>query len=207
MDTIDNIEIKPITLPNPHFVFASEKLFNAPIGNNFVNEFKDGHFIALMDYHDRSTMSPQELKAKTKEYFYKLSIHWQVNYHTRVFIGLGQDSLYLFNLYTDHGIVFDAAVLINFDFSVLRNNEIITKGIKDHTKIYNFYNNNKKYTDNDLAHVNQYIPTRLSPALSKRFALETNGVLVNEVYQMLYMQPNSPSQYRMIDHKLSVVGN
>lgn len=207
MNRKDMPEFKPLTVPNPHFIFASEKLFNAPIGNNFVNEFKDGHFITLMDYHDRSIMSSAELKAKTKEYFYKLSIHWQTNYYSRAFIGLGEDSLYLFNLYTDHGIVFDTAVLINFDFNVLKNNEIITKGIKDHTKIYNFYSNNKKYTDVDLAHVNQYIPTKLPPALSKRFALETNGVLVNGSYEMLFMQPNSPTQYRMIQDKLISVGN
>lgn len=207
MNTNDMTPFKPVTMFNPHFIFASEKLFNTPIGNNFVNEFKDGHIITLMDHHDRSAMTPEQLKAKTREYFYKLSIHWQTNYHSRAFIGLGEDSLYLFNLYTDHGIVFDAAVLINFDFSVLRNNEIITKGIKDHTRIYNFYSNDKKYTDSDIAHVNQYIPTKLPPALNKRFALETNGVLVNGVYEMLYMQQNSPSQYRMIQDKLISVGN
>lgn len=207
MNNSDNVEMKPITLPNPHFIFASEKLFNAPIGNNFVNEFKDGHFITLMDYHKRSTMTPEQLKAKTKEYYSQLSIHWEVNYYSRAFIGLGEDSLYLFNLYTDHGLVFDTAILINFDFNVLKNNEIISKGIKDHTKIYNFYSNNKKYTDSDIAHVNQYIPTKLSPALNKRFALETNGVLVNGAYEMLFMHQNSPTQYRMIQHKLISVGN
>lgn len=207
MNTNDMTQFKPITMFNPHFVCASEKLFNAPIGNNFVNEFKDGHIITLMDHHDRSTMTPEEIKTKTREYYYKLSIHWETKYHSRAFIGLGQDSLYMFDLYSDYGIIFDAAVLINFDFSAIKNENVITKGIKDHTKIYNFYSNDKKFTDSNIAHVNQYIPTKLSPALNKRFALETNGVLVNGSYEMLYMQPNSPTQYRMIQDKLISVKN
>ena len=58
--------------------------------------------------------------------------HWDINYKSRVFIGLEQDCSYLFDLYTNHGIVFDAAVLINFDLNSVNTQ----KDIKDHTKIY-----------------------------------------------------------------------
>ncbi len=205
MNIKDTQEFKPMTIPNPHFLLASEKLFNPPIGNNFCNEFKDGHFISLMDHKDISKMSIKEIVAKTKDYAFRLNQLFEVSFYSKAFIGLGQDSLYLYKLYMDYNITFDTAVLINFDFSVLEKHQSIIKKIKDNTRIYNFYSNNKKYKDSDLAHVSQYIPTRLSPALSKRFALETSGVLVNGSYEMLYMQQDSPSQYRMIDNKMSTV--
>ena len=205
MNIKDTQEFKPLTIPNPHFLLASEKLFNPPIGNNFCNEFKDGHFISLMDHHDMSKMNIEEMVTKTKDYASRLNQLFEASFYSKAFVGLGQDSLYLYKLYTDYNIIFDTAVLINFDFSVLENHKELVQGIKSHTTIYNFYNNNKQYRDSKLAHVNQYIPTRLSPALSKRFALETNGVLVNGGYEMLYMQQDSPSQYRMINNKMSTV--
>jgi hypothetical protein len=160
----------------------------------------------MIEYHDRSTMTPEEIKTKTREYYYKLSLHWEIQYFSRVFVGVGQDCLYLFDLYSDYGIVFDTAVLINFDFSAMKNENAITKGIKDHTKIYNFYSNDKKYAENNLAHVNQYIPTKFPPAFSKRFALETAGVLTYDSYEFLYLQQDSPSQYKMIQDKFTVIG-
>lgn len=191
---ISETEFKPVTLSPPHFVVASEKLFNTSIGNNFANEFKDGHLITLIDHHNVNILSPEEIKIKTQKYYNNLSSHWDIQYHSRVFIGLGQDSLYLYNLYNDHKLVFDAAVLINFDFDLVKDNKS-KKTIKKHTKIYNFYSDNKKYSDTELALVNQYIPTKLSPAYNKRFALETNGVLVNGVYELLYVEQNSPSEF------------
>lgn len=202
MNIKDTQEFKSVTVPNPHFLLASEKLFNPPVGNNFCNEFKDGHFISLMDYHDMSKMTLKEINVKTRSYALRLNDIFDTSFYSKAFVGLGQDSLYLYKLYKDYNIIFDTAILINFDFNV---HQSLAEGIKDCTQIYNFYNNNKKYKDSDLAHVNQYIPTKLSPALSKRFALETNGVLVNGSYEMLYMHQNSPSQYRMISKKMFTV--
>lgn len=204
MNINEMTEFKSATTINPYFLLGSEKLFINPI-NNFSNQFKYDHTIILIESHDRNHMTEQEIKAKTKQYYRNLAIHWELNYQSRVFVGFGQDCLYLFDLYTDYGIVFDAAILINFDFSVFRNNEIITKGIKDHTKIYNFYNYNKKFTDTTLAHVNQHIPTRVSPTFSRRFALETAGVLTYDTYGLLQMGENSPSEFKMIKDEFTLV--
>lgn len=204
MNINEMTEFKSTTTISQHFLLGSEKLFINPI-NNFSNEFKYDHSITLIETHDRSNMSEAEIKAKVKQYHRNLAIHWEINYQSRVFIGTGQDCLYLFDLYTNHGIVFDAAILINFDFSAFANNESILKGIKDHTKIYNFYNNNKKFKDSSLAHVNQFIPTRVSPAFSKRFALEASGVLTYDTYELLYMNQKSPSEFKMIQDEFTLV--
>jgi len=203
MNINEMTEFKSTTTINQHFLLGSEKLFINPI-NNFSNQFKYDHSITLIDTHDRNNLSEAEIKAKVKQYHRNLAIHWEINYQSRVFIGTGQDCLYLFDLYTNHGIVFDAAILINFDFSAFIDNESIVKGIKKHTKIYNFYNN-KKFTDTKLAHVNQFIPTRVSPAFSKRFALEAGGVLTYDTYELLYMNQKSPSEYKMIQDEFTLV--
>jgi hypothetical protein len=204
MNINEMTEFKSVTTINSHFLLGSEKLFINPM-NNFSNQFKYDHSIILMDSHDRHHMTEEQIKAKVKQYYRNLAIHWEIKYESRVFVGFGQDCLYLFDLYTNHGLVFDAAILINFDFSVFRNNEIVTKGIKNHTKIYNFYNYNKTFTDTDLAHVNQSIPTRLSPAFSKRFALETAGVLTYDTYGLLQIDETSPSEYKMIQDEFTLV--
>ena len=198
MNSNEETEYKPLTIPNSKLLIGSEKLFLTPIRNNFAEEFKDEHFIILMDHHDRSALTSEELRLKKKEYYNQLSLHWEVNYTSRVFVGYGQDCLYLFDLYTDFGIIFDAAVLIDFNFDSITTGKSIINGIKKHTKIYNFYSDDKTFKDEDLAHTNQYIPTRIfSPTMSKRFAQETAGVLTYEIYNQLCLQ-HSPSQYRMI---------
>jgi hypothetical protein len=146
-------------------------------------------------------MTEEEIRVKAKRYNRNLAIHWDIKYKSRVFIGLEQDCSYLFDLYTNHGVIFDAAVLINFDLNSVN----IKKDIKDHTKIYNFYNNNKNFTDSSLAHVNQSIPTRFSPAFSKRFALETAGVLTYDTYGLLQIDETSPSEYKMIQDEFLLV--
>jgi hypothetical protein len=200
MNINEMTELKSVTTINPRFLLGSEKLFINPM-NNFSNQFKHDHSIILIESHDRKTMSTEDIRVKTKQYNRNLAIHWDIKYKSRVFIGLGQDCSYLFDLYNDHGITFDAAVLINFDLNSVNTQ----KDIKDHTKIYNFYNNNKNFTDSNLAHVNQYIPTRVSPSFSKRFALETAGVLTYDTYSLLQMTQEAPSEYKMIEDEFLLV--
>jgi hypothetical protein len=200
MNINEMTEFKSITTINSHFLLGSEKLFINPM-NNFSNQFKYDHSIILIESHDRNTMTEEEIRVKTKRYNRNLAIHWDIKYKSRVFVGLEQDCSYLFDLYTNHGITFDAAVLINFDLNSVN----IKKDIKDHTKIYNFYNNNKNFTDSNLAHVNQSIPTRLSPSFSRRFALETAGVLTYDTYGLLQMTQDTPSEYKMIQDEFLLV--
>ena len=200
MNINEMTEFKSTTTINPHFLLGSEKLFINPM-NNFSNQFKHDHSIILIESHDRNIMSTEEIRVKTKRYNRNLAIHWDINYKSRVFIGLEQDCSYLFDLYTNHGIVFDAAVLINFDLNSVNTQ----KDIKNHTKIYNFYNNNKNFTDSKLAHVNQSIPTRMSPAFSRRFALETAGVLTYDTYGLLQITQETPSEYKMIQDEFVLV--
>ena len=201
MNINEMTELKSVTTINPRFLLGSEKLFINPM-NNFSNQFKHDHSIILIESHDRKIMSTEDIRVKTKQYDRNLAIHWDIKYKSRVFIGLEQDCSYLFDLYNDHGITFDAAVLINFDLNSVNTQ----KDIKDHTKIYNFYNNNKNFTDSNLAHVNQYIPIRVSPSFSKRFALETAGVLTYDTYSLLQMTQEAPSEYKMIEDEFLLVG-
>ena len=201
MNINEMTELKSVTTINPRFLLGSEKLFINPM-NNFSNQFKHDHSIILIESHDRKIMSTEDIRVKTKQYNRNLAIHWDIKYKSRVFIGLEQDCSYLFDLYNDHGITFDAAVLINFDLNSVNTQ----KDIKDNTKIYNFYNNNKNFTDSNLAHVNQYIPTRVSPSFSKRFALETAGVLTYDTYSLLQMTQEAPSEYKMIEDEFLLVG-
>lgn len=192
MNINEMTEFKPETMLNPYFLIGSEKLFLTPT-NNFINQFKYGHIITLIESQDRASMTKDDITAENKKLYRNLAIHWKINYQAKVFVGYKQDCLFLYDLYRDYGITFDAAVFINFDFSQISNKDA---EVKDSTVIYNFYSDKKKYGYTKASKVNQYIPVRIgSPAYSKRFAMETAGVLTYGTYNVLDIVKKTPSQY------------
>jgi len=161
-------------------IIGSEKLFTKDNIYSFSNLFNDEHDIRLV-YKD-TDQTASDLSA---------TIHYLVesDYKYKTFIGCNQDAELLFDLYLDHNIVFDAAVLINCRYSNYSriNHPALAKKLAKKTKIFNLHG--KLYRNETLpfAQENQYIPTLISPSLSSRYSLEAYGLLVYGVYQQNYL--------------------
>jgi len=199
---VEELNINMLPYNDIKMVVASEKLFLNSLNSNFINEFKDEHQILLMN----SVISESYIDTNSKEdscknYARALTERWEIlDYKYRTFIGLGQDCLHFFNLYSEYKIIFDAAVFINFDWSTIDGINGSLKNLKQSTTIYNFYTNKKYETNNSLAAVQQYIPSRKfpkSPEYNKRVAQETAGVLYYGLYKQMGAEKD-PSTINMI---------
>jgi len=162
-----------------NIIVASRKLFTQNKYNKFTPLLEDDHDVFLLP--DTSEQSISALRAlRVAE---PLKNHLSSDYLNKTFIGLKEDAYVLFDLFLDHGIFFDTAILINATYSqyprALRR-ELYDLGA--YTKIYNFYTHWVKHEDLDIAATNQYLPTIVPAQYSERTALEVFGTLIYGPY-------------------------
>jgi hypothetical protein len=162
-----------------NIIVASRKLFKDSKYNKFTPLLKDDHDIFLLP--DTSNQKVSALRAH--QVSSSLKEHLSSDYLNKTFIGLKEDVYVLFDLFLDHGIFFDTAILINGSYSQYPRSlrrELYDLGA--YTKIYNFYTHWVKHEDLDIAAVNQYLPTIVPAQYSERAALEVFGTLVYGPY-------------------------
>lgn len=163
-----------------NLIVGSDTLFLPRHRDGFYNLFKNDHDIFMLESH--KTRDNDQLVQS-------LQNHLSSDYNHRVYIGSKQDVYLLFDLYLNHNIAFDAAVLINGSYSGTiymdprnyRYKELSQK-LPLHTKIYNLYGKLPKYESLEFASINQQIPTVLPPQMSSRFSLEAYGLVVYDHY-------------------------
>lgn len=170
----------------PHnLIIGSDSLFTPRHKEGFSNTFRDDHNIFMLEsYRTRDN----------HEVAQSIQNHLSSDYDHKIYMGYKQDTYLLFDLYLNHNIVFDAAVLINgsytgtiyMDPQNYRYREL-SEGLATKTKIYNIYGKLSKYEPLEFASVNQQITTILPAHLSSRFALEAYGLIVYDLYEQMYL--------------------
>jgi hypothetical protein len=162
-------------------IIGSDKLFSQKHKNSFYDLFKNEHNIYKID--KSSINSAQDIYS---------SIEYQLDqdYSHKTFIGCYEDVEILFDLYLDHNISFDAAVFVNGRFSSYPriNDKRLTNDLAKDTKVYNLYGKGFLNQPIAFAHINQQIPTLISPSFSSRFSLEAFGLLVYGHYDVNYLE-------------------
>lgn len=171
-------------------LIISEDLTKSVGRNQFLSLFTKEHDIIIIDHSfEKDIKDPKKnsssLRSRTKKMYVKLKPYLEADYGHIVFIGLGDDGQYLFELFLDKGIAFDGAVLINCNLSEHSQwaNPAVAQLLKK-TKIWNFYSKNHlscrtQGLDNFL------IPTKRSPQFNSRYSLESYGVIMYGVYARL----------------------
>jgi hypothetical protein len=103
-----------------------------------------------------------------------------------VFIGLGQDTQVLLNLYNKYGFQFDTALLINNTVAVKHLDPLLP-----FCAVYNFWTKDMGFDNRiEWAEANQYVKTKIPAHLSNRLALEVAGCLIYERYEQTYLDDN-----------------
>lgn len=188
MPNTQRIDMK--TTSKRKLLLISEGLTKSVGKNQFLSLFTKEHDIIVIDYlfeknpKDRS-QDDLFLRSRAKKMYLKLKPYLEANYSHTVFIGLGDDCQYLYELFLDKGIVFDGAVFINYDWRKYQNldDRKITQLYKK-TKIWNLYS--KSHLKSRMSGLENYcIPTRLSPQFNSRYALEAFGIILYGIYARL----------------------
>lgn len=171
-------------------LIISEELTKSVGKNQFLSLFTKEHDIIVIDYLfekdvKESSQDIPSLRVRTKRMYLKLKPYLEANYSHTVFIGAGDDCQYLYELFLDKGVLFDGAVLINFDsFKYENATNPKLEQVHKKTKIWNFYS--KNHLQCRRHGLNNYcIPTRRSPQFNSRYALETYGVILYGLYGRL----------------------
>ena len=176
-------DIKVLLKTQDNLILGSEKLFTKSLTNSFTKLFANEHDIALIPYSNNKFSIE-----KTNEIYLSLKNSFESGYNKKIFIGHGQDCEMLFDLYVNYGFTFDGAVFINNlreDHEKLYGNTVRSAYAK--TKIYNLYGKGHKYGPLACAHVNQLIPTLISPLTTQRYAQEAYGVVLYEIHEKTYL--------------------
>ena len=170
-------DIKVLLKTQDNLILGSEKLFTKSLTNSFTKLFANEHDIALIPYSNNKFSIE-----KTNEIYLSLKNSFESGYNKKIFIGHGQD------LYVNYGFTFDGAVFINNlreDHEKLYGNTVRSAYAK--TKIYNLYGKGHKYGPLACAHVNQLIPTLISPLTTQRYAQEAYGVVLYDIHEKTYL--------------------
>jgi hypothetical protein len=168
-------------MKNDKLIIGSNELFSQKYKNSFYDLLKNEHNIYKVD---RSSIN------STQDIYESIKYHMDNDYKYKTFIGCYDDVEILFDLYLDHNISFDTAIFVNGRFSTYPriNDQKLSTGLANTTKIYNLYGRGMSNQPLTIAHINQYIPTFISPELSSKFSLEAYGLLVYGVYQLNYLE-------------------
>lgn len=168
-------------MKNNKLIIGSDRLFSQDHKNGFYDLFKNEHNIYKVD---RSSIN------STKEVYPSIQYHLDQDYTHKVFIGCYDDVDILFDLYLDHGVSFDVAILANgrfSDYPRIKDKRLVND-LPKVTQIYNLYG--KMFSNEPLpfAQINQHIPTLISPSISSKFSLEAFGLLVYGFYGLNYLE-------------------
>ena len=175
------------TMPNKILV-GSEKLFRtkAPwrINNSFIGQLSKDHRLLLFntqfsDVNYRHNLYTNRLSQKLYNMSYNVD-------GPMTFIGLGQDTQVLLDLYNKYGFKFDTALLINNTVPVGKIDPLLP-----FCAVYNFWTKDMGFDNHiEWAEANQYVKTKIPAHLSNRLAMEVAGCLIYERYEQTYLDNN-----------------
>jgi len=165
---------------NTNLIVGSEKLFQA---NNILEQFSTDHHILTFKYN------PEFTPLTNSKILYKaIRTHLSNDYAKMTFMGHETDCNLLYELYKDKGIIFDAAIFVNYsrdyDNSLYGQNVTQQALSEEKTKIYSFYTTNSYNQRALYTESHQYIPSMFKNIRSKRLAQEIYGCTVYGGYQM-----------------------
>lgn len=164
---------------------------NLIIGSDilFGSRHKSGFYDLFRNEHDIFMLESSKLR-NNKDLIDSIKSLLSMDYQHKVFVGVGKDNYFLFDLYLEYGLVFDAAILINGSYSdtIYLDPEYygykeLSNNLTQKTQIYNLYGKNSKHESLDFATVNQNVGTYIPPQMSSRFSLEAYGLLVYGLYE------------------------
>ena len=179
-------------------IVGSEKLF-INTRNNYLNEFKYDHSIAILEDTNELHLSVDQIMKRTDDIITsgKVEYLWEDDLVThRSFIGFGSDCYHAFDLASRYNVIFDAAVFINFDWTLLQNQNLDISHMVRETSMYNIYNKAKYKNTTDIVKVDELIDSKISPVHSKVFSQAVYSFIVYDTYKLNYCQ-GSPSILEM----------
>ena len=175
------------TMPN-NIMVGSEKLFRtkAPwrLDSSFIGQLSKDHRLLLFKTMFTDTDYKHNLNVnRISKKLYNIS---QFSDGHLTFIGLGQDTQVLLDLYTRYGFKFDTAILINNTVPVHKLDPLL-----DSCAVYNFWTKDMGFDNHiEWAEVNEYVKTKIPAHLSNRLALEVAGCLIYERYELTHLDNN-----------------
>lgn len=175
------------TMPN-NILVGSEKLFRtkAPwrLDSSFIGQLSKDHRLLLFKTMFTDTDYKHNLNVnRISKKLYNIS---QFSEGHLTFIGLGQDTQVLLDLYTRYGFKFDTAILINNNVPVHKLEPLL-----DSCAVYNFWTKDMGFDNHiEWAEVNECVRTKIPAHLSNRLALEVAGCLIYDRYEQMYLENN-----------------